>query len=168
MSWQRNGTWDATERLRHFGFSSRLGNEKLELLTFDACPVNLNSNKVLMKPIASLVVIASLLKLSAVMSPAQILLPGSMLVTHGEGKIYVDEQRMEPSSMPIQIYNESVVRTEDGRAEIRLSGGVSLFLGEGAAIKRVSSSSSSGAGFEMLGGSAVVTTGEMGGFWESA
>ena len=67
--------------------------------------------------------------LSAVTSSAQTLLPGSMLVAHTEGKVYLNEQRVEPSSTPIHIYNESVVRTEDGRAEIRLSGGISLFLG---------------------------------------
>ena len=69
---------------------------------------------------------------------------------------------MEQSSTPVHIYNESVVRTEDGRAEIRLSGGISLFLGEGAAVKRVPSSTSSFSGFEMLRGSAAVTTGEVG------
>jgi hypothetical protein len=63
---------------------------------------------------------------------------------------------------PIHIYNESVVRTEDGRAEIRLSGGISLFLDESAAVKRVPSSTSSFSGFDMLRGSAVVTTGEVG------
>ena len=52
-----------------------------------------------------------------------------MLVAHTEGKVYLNEQRVEPSSTPVHIYNESVVRTEDGRAEIRLSGGISLFLG---------------------------------------
>ena len=84
-----------------------------------------------------------------------------MLVAHTEGKVYLNEQCVEPSSTPVHIYNESVVRAEDGRAEIRLSGGISLFLGEGAAVKRVPSSTSSFSGFEMLRSSAVVTTGEM-------
>jgi hypothetical protein len=115
-----------------------------------------------MKPIPTLAVTASFLTLFAVVSPGQILLPGSMLITHIEGKVYLNEQRVEPSSTPIHIYNESVVRTEDGRAEIRLAAGISLFLGEGAAVKRVPSSTSRVSGFEMLRGSAVVTTGEMG------
>ena len=46
--------------------------------------------------------------------------------------------------------------------EIRLSGGPSLFLGESAAVKRVPSSTSSLSGFDMLRGSAVVTTGKVG------
>jgi hypothetical protein len=102
--------------------SSGLSYERFELLTFHSCAVNLDSNKVSTKPIASLAVTASFLTLSAVMSPGQILLSGSMLIAHVEGKIYVNQQRSEPSSTPVQIYNESVVRTEDGRAEIRLAG----------------------------------------------
>jgi len=92
-----------------------------------------------------------------------VLLPGSGLIAHVEGKVYLNEQRVEPSSTPIYILNaNSVVRTEDGRAEILLAGGVSLFLGENAAVKRVPSSTYSFSRFEMLSGSAVVTTGEMG------
>ena len=87
------------------------------------------------------------------------LLPGSGLIAHVEGKVYLNEQRVEPSSTPIYILNaNSVVRTEDGRAEILLAGGVSLFLGENAAVKRVPSSTYSFSRFEMLSGSAVVTT----------
>ena len=115
-----------------------------------------------MSSVRAFALLATLLALSAVMSSAQILLPGSMLVAHIEGKVYLNEQRVEPSSTPIHIYNESVVRTEDGRAEIRLAAGISLFLGEGAAVKRVPSGTSSFSGFEMLRGSAVVTTGERG------
>jgi len=88
-----------------------------------------------------------------------VLLPGSGLIAHVEGKVYLNEQRVEPSSTPIYILNaNSVVRTEDGRAEILLAGGVSLFLGENAAVKRVPSSTYSFSRFEMLSGSAVVTT----------
>src|SRR5258706_5958483 len=115
-----------------------------------------------MKPIPSLAVTASFLTLFAVMSPGQILLPGSMLIAHIEGKVYLNEQPVEPSSTPIHIHNESVIRTEDGRAEIRLAAGISLFLGEGATVKRVPSSTSRVSGFEMLRGSAVVATGEVG------
>ena len=94
---------------------------------------------------------------------AQILVPGAALIAHVEGKVYLDQQRVEPASTPIFILNpNSAVRTEDGRAEIRLAGGVSLFLGQNAAVKRVPSSPYNFSRFEMLSGSAVVTTGEIG------
>lgn len=115
-----------------------------------------------MSSVRTFALLAALLALCAVMSSAQTLLPGSMLIAHVEGKVYLNEQRVEPPSTPIHIYNESVVRTEEGRAEIRLAAGISLFLGEGAAVKRVPSSTSSFSGFEMLKGSAVVTTDEIG------
>ena len=88
---------------------------------------------------------------------AQILVPGSALIAHVEGKVYLDQERVEPSSAPVWILSpNSAVSTEDGRAEIRLAGGVSLFLGQNAAVKRVP-----GSRFELLRGSAVVSTGEM-------
>lgn len=115
-----------------------------------------------MKPVRTLVLATTLLVLSAVMSSVQVLLPGSGLIAHVEGKVYLNEQSLEPSNTPIYILNSSVVRTEDGRAEIRLAGGVSLFLGGNAAVKRVPSSTYNFSRFEMLSGSAVVTTDEMG------
>ena len=139
-----------------------LGYEYFRLLTSHSHPATLESNKVLMKPVTPVLVATTLLALCVVMSSEQILLPGSMLIAHIEGKVYLNERRVEPSSAPVHMVNESVVRTEDGRAEIRLPGGIFLFLGEGAAVKRVPSSTSSFGGFEMLRGSAVATTGEMG------
>ena len=104
----------------------------------------------------------ALLVLSVGSLSAQILVPGSALIAHVEGKVYLDQERVEPSSAPIFILNpNSAVRTEDGRAEIRLAGGVYLFLGQNAAAKRVPSSPYNFSRFEMLSGSAVVSTGEM-------
>ena len=54
------------------------------------------------------------------------------------------------------------MRTEAGRAEIRFAGGVSLFLGEKTAVKRIPSGGYNFSRFEVLDGSTVVTTGEMG------
>jgi len=138
-----------------------LGYEYFRLVTSHRHPATLESKKVLMKPVTPVLVATTLLALCLVMFSEQIL-SGSMLIAHIEGKVYVNEQRVEPSSAPIHMYNESVVRTEDGRAEIHLSGGISLFLGEGAAVKRVPSSTSRFSGVEMLRGSAVVRTCEMG------
>jgi len=116
-----------------------------------------------MKPVRTLVLATTLLALCAVMSSAQVLVPGSALIAHVEGRVYLDKQRVEPSSTPLYILNpNSVLRTEEGQAEIRLAGGVSVFLGENTAVKRVPSSTYNFSRFEMLSGSVVVTTGEMG------
>jgi hypothetical protein len=48
--------------------------------------------------VRAIALLATLLSLCAVMSSAQILLPGSMLVAHVEGKVYLNEQRVEPST----------------------------------------------------------------------
>jgi hypothetical protein len=99
----------------------------------------------------------------AVMSPAQSVLPGSGLIAHVEGKVYLNEQSVEPSNTPNYILNpNSVVRTEAGRAEIRFAGGVFLFLGENTAVKRIPSGSYNFSRFEVLNGSTIVITGEKG------
>ena len=98
-----------------------------------------------------------------VMSSAQTVVPGSALLAHIEGKVYLNELSVEPSSTPLYILNpNSVVRTDAGRAEIRFAGGVSLFLGEKTAVKRIPSGGYNFSRFEVLDGSTVVTTGEMG------
>jgi hypothetical protein len=95
--------------------------------------------------------------------PAQTLPPGSGQIAHIEGKVYLDQQPVEASNTPVWILNRnSVVRTEEGRAEILLAGGVFLFLGENSAVKRVPSDGYHSSRFEVLSGSTVVTTGEMG------
>jgi len=96
------------------------------------------------------------------MSPAQTILPGSGLIAHVEGKVYLNEQRVELSGAPLYVLNSSIVRTEEGRSEIRFAGGVSLFLGENTAVKRIPSGGYNFSRFEVLNGSTVVTTGEMG------
>jgi hypothetical protein len=105
----------------------------------------------------------TIITLGAVMSPAQAVLPDSALIVYVEGKVYLNEQSVEPSSTPIYILNPNcVVRTEAGRAEIRFAGGVSLFLGENTAVKRVPSGGYNFSRFEVLNGSTVVITRESG------
>ena len=67
-----------------------------------------------MKPVMTLVLATTLLALGAVMWPAQFVPPGSGLIAHVEGKVYLSEQRVEPSNAPIYVINvNSVVRTEN-------------------------------------------------------
>jgi len=116
-----------------------------------------------MHPIRKSMVHLVLALLCSLSLPAQSLPPGSGQIAHIEGKVYLDQQPVEASNTPIWILNpNSVVRTEEGRAEILLAGGVSLFLGENSAVKRVPSGPYNFSRFEPLSGSTVVTTGEMG------
>jgi len=116
-----------------------------------------------MNAIRTSVVATILAALYSLTLPAQSLPRGSGQIARVEGKVYLDQQLVEPSSTPVWILNpNSVVRTEEGRAEILLAGRVSLFLGENSAVKRVPSGSYNFSKFELLSGSTVVTTGEMG------
>ena len=115
-----------------------------------------------MKSVRVFLLGTTLLATGAVL-PAQFIAPGSGLIAHVEGKVYLDDQPLEPSSTPIYILNpNSAVRTEEGRAEIRLAGEVSLFLGENSAVKRVPSGPHIFSRFELLNGSTVVKTGNAG------
>jgi hypothetical protein len=79
----------------------------------------------------------------------------SPVIVHIEGKVYLDGQRVEA---PATLAERSVVRTEDGRTEIRLRSGA-LFLGENSSIRVIDNRPYNFNRLEMLNGSAVVTTG---------
>jgi hypothetical protein len=116
-----------------------------------------------MNAIRTSMVAAILAALGSPTLPAQSLPPGSGQIARVEGKVYLDQQPVEPASTPVWILNpNSVVRTEEGHAEVLLAGGVSLFLGENSAIKRVPSSPYNFSRFEPLSGSTIVTTSEWG------
>ena len=90
--------------------------------------------------------------------------PGAarQVVAHIEGTVLIDGQRLDTSASPFPLRQNSVVRTESGRAEIRLTAGDTVFLGENASM-RVNDSRSLNLGrFEVLAGSAVVITGHLG------
>jgi hypothetical protein len=79
------------------------------------------------------------------------------VVEHVEGVVYVDEQRLEPqAASSFGDKGGSVVRTEDGRAVIRIEGG-RLFLGENSSV-RVIDQPYALVQLGMLTGSAVVIT----------
>lgn len=62
-----------------------------------------------------MMLLITILTLDVVRSPEQTVLPGSGLIAHVEGKVYLNEQSVEPTSTPIYILNpNSVVRTEAG------------------------------------------------------
>lgn len=66
------------------------------------------------------------------------------LVHHVEGGVYLDEAKLAPVkpeqlfSRPPQMKAGSIIRTTDGRAELLLSPGILLRLGEGTVVKMVS------------------------------
>jgi hypothetical protein len=71
-----------------------------------------------------------------------------------EGQVYVDDQRAEAHAA---VPDKSVVRTADGRAEIRVRSGA-LFLGENSAIRIFENQSYNFNRMEMIRGSALIQT----------
>ena len=89
-----------------------------------------------MKPVNTIVLTIVFLALGLVRFLAQNVASDFGLISYLEGKVYLDEQLVVSSSTPIRIKGNSVVRTEGGKVEISLAGGVALFLGENASVKR--------------------------------
>jgi len=75
-------------------------------------------------------------------------------ITRIEGKAYLDEK---PIAAPVVLNRNSVVRTEDGRAEIRLRTGT-VFLGANSSIRVLDNRPYNYNRLEILNGSAVVST----------
>jgi len=119
-----------------------------------------------MKPIRVLVLIYFLLALRAMVSLAEQFTPDTGLIASIEGKVYLNEKSVELSADPVHVYANSIVRTEDGRAEVRLAGGVSLFLGENSSFKLIPNSPYNFSRLEPLEGSVVIATGELGSLLE--
>jgi hypothetical protein len=80
-----------------------------------------------------------------------------LAISYVEGKVYVDAQRLEPSVPGVPMKEGSVVRAEKGRVQILFGRGDKLFLGENSSVRVATS-----APLEILSGSAVVITGEIG------
>jgi hypothetical protein len=79
-----------------------------------------------------------------------------LAITHIEGKVYLDEKPVETPSV---LNRDGVVRTEGGRADIRLRSGT-VFLGENSSIRVLENRPYNFNRLVMLNGSAVVATGE--------
>jgi hypothetical protein len=115
-----------------------------------------------MKRSKTLVLIHSLLALRVIVSLAQQVTPDTGLIGSIEGKVYLNEKLVELSADPVHVYANSIVRSEDGRAEVRLAGGVSLFLGENSSFKLTPNGPYNFSRLELLEGSIVIATGELG------
>ena len=80
----------------------------------------------------------------------------SGLVAYLEGKVYLDNERLEFSTVHFpQIKENATLRTEDGRAEVLLTPGVVLRLGENSSLRLITNRLID-TRLELLTGSAVV------------
>jgi hypothetical protein len=83
------------------------------------------------------------------------------MVNYVEGKVLLDGKPVETKfGVFPQMKNDSQLRTEDGRAEVLLSPGSFLRVGENSGVKMVSDRLTD-TRLEFLGGSAVVECGEL-------
>jgi len=83
-------------------------------------------------------------------------------ITHIEETVFLDGVRLEPSASPIRLKQNSVARTENGRVEIALASGDTLFLGGNSSVRLIDNRSLNFSRIEILTGSAVVITRELG------
>ena len=80
----------------------------------------------------------------------------SGVVAYLEGKVYLENERLEFSTVHFpQIKENATLRTEDGRAEVLLTPGVVLRLGENGSVKMITNRLID-TRLELLTGSAVV------------
>jgi hypothetical protein len=110
-----------------------------------------------MKPASMAVLLAVLLALGAATASAQpVISAKSGVIAYVEGKVLLGDQALEYSVTKFpDIKENEVVRTEDGRAEILLTPGVILRLGENSSLKLLTNRLID-TRLEMLTGSAVV------------
>jgi len=80
----------------------------------------------------------------------------SPAIAYVEGDVTVDEQ---PLQRPASLSESSTIRTAGGRVEVRLRGGVRVALGPNIALRVMDNRPYSFDRLEMIGGTAVVTTG---------
>lgn len=111
-----------------------------------------------MKPLLLLAI--TFFALGASVSSAQ-WVPTGVAIAYAEGNVYVDEKPLPPIEAEVAVREGSVVRTEKGRAEVHFSRGDTLFLGENSSA-RAKRNPDTSSGVEILTGSAVVITGEVG------
>ena len=115
-----------------------------------------------MKPVWGLVAVAVMLALGAVTASAQpVLSAKSGTIAYVEGKVWLDGQPVEQSVTRFpEIKENSVVRTTEGRAEILLTPGVTLRLGENGSFRMVTNRLID-TRLELLTGSAIVVADEI-------
>ncbi len=115
-----------------------------------------------MKHVSSVALTAAILALGAIGASAQpVISAKSGLVAYVEGKVFVGDQLVQPSltSFP-DVKEKMVLRTEEGRAEVLLSPGVFLRVGENSSFRMITNRLID-TRLEVLTGSAVVEADEI-------
>jgi hypothetical protein len=115
-----------------------------------------------MKPVWIAGLLAVILALSAIPALAQpVISAKSGLISYVEGKVYLGDQIVEPSPTRFpEVKENAVVRTAEGRAEVLLTPGVVLRLGENSSFKMITNRLID-TRLELLTGSAVVEADEI-------
>jgi hypothetical protein len=115
-----------------------------------------------MKPVSMAGFLAVVLALSAIPALAQpVISAKSGLISYVEGKVYLSDQIVEPSPTHFSDVKENaVVRAAEGRAEVLLTPGVVLRLGENSSFKMITNRLID-TRLELLTGSAVVEADEI-------
>ena len=110
-----------------------------------------------MKPARSAILLAVLLAWGALSVSAQpVISAKSGVIAYVEGKVFQGDQPIENSVTKFpEIKENQIVRTEDGRAEVLLTPGVVLRLGENSSLKLLTNRLID-TRLELLAGSAVV------------
>jgi len=85
--------------------------------------------------------------------------PQARTLAHIEGTVFVNDQRVADRTVPVSLRMDSVVRTEQGRAEVGLDGGAVLFVGERSAVRSSYDQVLKTSRTEVLAGSAILRTG---------
>lgn len=88
--------------------------------------------------------------------------PAPVTITYLEGSVSVDGQSVPPLEAALNVKKNSVVQSGKGRAEIHFGRGDTLFLGENSSIRVYPDPNTRSGGLEILTGSAVVITGDVG------
>jgi hypothetical protein len=115
-----------------------------------------------MKPVWIAGFLTVILALSAIPALAQpVISAKSGLISYVEGKVYLSDQIVEPSPTHFpDVKENALVRTAEGRAEVLLTPGVVLRLGENSSFKMLTNRLID-TRLELLTGSAVVEADEI-------
>ncbi len=119
-------------------------------------------SEVYMKPVWATALTLAILALGAIPASAQpVISAKSGLVSYIEGKVFVNDSQVEPSltNFP-DVKEKAILRTTEGRAEVLLSPGVFLRVGENSSFRMITNRLID-TRLELLTGSAVVEADEI-------
>jgi hypothetical protein len=113
------------------------------------------------KAMRLLATLLALTALAALAAGQQMISAKSGMIHYVEGKVLLDNKAVEPKlGVFPQMNNESLLRTEQGRAEVLLAPGVFLRLGESSGVRMISNKLTD-TRLELLGGSALIECAEL-------